>query len=324
MPRTTLTLDAYLASIRRTTLREIEYPRFVRWLLSIVLLVGGCRQLLGLEPPTSDDAIDAPATPHDARADGALSDAVNDPDGDGIPSATDNCPGKPNADQGDEDNDNLGDVCDPCPISATNADNDNDGVGDACDPHPTTGGDAIALFEGFHHGIPNAWTIDSGSWTAGLNDNIVGATTSGNMGDIYLPAYSTNETVTTGVAIATTLGTGFRVAGIKDNAAAGGFAVVCSAMITSSGDTPASTKMNNLFQQPAGTFYQRTAFDWLDTPMTIKSMRIGTSYNCTTSQSTTSITTNGTESTTTTNALIGLHIQSVTARFQWLMVVTSP
>jgi cysteine-rich repeat protein len=41
-----------------------------------------------------------------------------DPDKDGIPSSTDNCPSIANPDQKDTDGDNKGDLCDPCPMKA--------------------------------------------------------------------------------------------------------------------------------------------------------------------------------------------------------------
>jgi hypothetical protein len=50
---------------------------------------------------------------------------TDDPDGDGIPDATDNCPNDWNVTQINNDGDALGDVCDP--------DDDNDGVTDAMD-----------------------------------------------------------------------------------------------------------------------------------------------------------------------------------------------
>jgi hypothetical protein len=81
-----------------------------------------------------------------------------DCDGDGFANEADNCPTIANRDQDDEDSDSLGDACDPCPPSANNADDDGDGVGADCDPNPGTAGDAIALWEGFQHGMPVAHT----------------------------------------------------------------------------------------------------------------------------------------------------------------------
>ena len=74
--------------------------------------------------------------------------AYSDTDGDGITDFVDNCPETANADQGDLDNDGIGDVCDDdvdgdgvanttdnCPEIANSdqADLDNDGIGDICD-----------------------------------------------------------------------------------------------------------------------------------------------------------------------------------------------
>ncbi|MFK5877977.1 MAG: thrombospondin type 3 repeat-containing protein [Flavobacteriaceae bacterium] len=73
---------------------------------------------------------------------------VFDADGDGIDDITDNCPMIANADQADNDNDGLGDVCDDdddndtildvndnCPWTANTdqSDIDGDGIGDVCD-----------------------------------------------------------------------------------------------------------------------------------------------------------------------------------------------
>ena len=77
-----------------------------------------------------------------------------DVDDDGIPNDQDNCPEDANPDQDDADEDDLGDVCDWCPVDPDNdgdqdgvcanhdncpnlandqVDNDADGQGDACD-----------------------------------------------------------------------------------------------------------------------------------------------------------------------------------------------
>lgn len=73
---------------------------------------------------------------------------TSDPDGDGIPTAADNCPTVSNPDQRDSDGDGLGDLCDPdddndgvpdtqdnCPLvkNPDQTDSDGDGLGDACD-----------------------------------------------------------------------------------------------------------------------------------------------------------------------------------------------
>ena len=73
---------------------------------------------------------------------------IFDADGDGIDDISDNCPNTANADQADNDNDGIGDVCDDdddndgildvndnCPwtANADQADLDNDGLGDVCD-----------------------------------------------------------------------------------------------------------------------------------------------------------------------------------------------
>ena len=58
-----------------------------------------------------------------------------DPDGDGIPTATDNCPTVYNPLQEDTDSDDVGDSCDNCIFTANplQEDLDADGVGDSCD-----------------------------------------------------------------------------------------------------------------------------------------------------------------------------------------------
>ena len=81
---------------------------------------------------------------------------IVDTDLDGVPDTSDNCPLTPNSDQLDQDNDGIGDVCDPdldgdgienipdnCPNIANTdqADLDGDGFGDVCDID--TDGDSV-------------------------------------------------------------------------------------------------------------------------------------------------------------------------------------
>lgn len=87
----------------------------------------------------------------DCVGDGAvvINECFPDSDADQIQDVLDNCPGNPNADQGDADNDGIGDTCDPdldqdgigntfdnCQQLPNEAqgDEDRDSRGDACDP----------------------------------------------------------------------------------------------------------------------------------------------------------------------------------------------
>ena len=53
--------------------------------------------------------------PHDADTTTCSPFDPDDPDADGVPSSTDNCPAVPNPSQADTDGDGKGDACDPCP-----------------------------------------------------------------------------------------------------------------------------------------------------------------------------------------------------------------
>ena len=132
-----------------------------------------------------------------------------DTDHDGILDDTDDCPAVADPDQFDEDGDGIGDACDPCPIEANAhpSDPDNDGVSDSCDPNPDTPGDAIVLFEGFHAGLPDTWTIDS-TTIAPDGDSIVMTIAAGGHGSIAAPiAAPADGAVTVGVTVDQTVGT---------------------------------------------------------------------------------------------------------------------
>ena len=97
---------------------------------------------------------------------GPDADPSADTDGDTILDPADNCQLIPNPDQADEDSDALGDVCDPCPISADNTDGDTDGVGDDCDPRPGISGETIVFFDGLGAYDPAEWEFfGEGTWT---------------------------------------------------------------------------------------------------------------------------------------------------------------
>ncbi len=98
--------------------------------------------------------------PADAAIDVAIDAPPIDTDGDSRFDFEDNCPTAPNMDQHDEDGDDLGDECDPCPhLSGTAADADGDGVGDACDPQPALAKQTIVFFDPFKSTRPE-WTLD--------------------------------------------------------------------------------------------------------------------------------------------------------------------
>ena len=96
------------------------YDDRVRWLVVCALLLGGCRQLLGIDDPSVMGAGDG--GPGDGSAGG------HDEDTDGIADGADNCPSVPNNQQAASDG--L--------------------LGEACDPRPTTAGDKIAMFVPFY------------------------------------------------------------------------------------------------------------------------------------------------------------------------------
>jgi hypothetical protein len=100
-----------------------------------------------------------------------------DRDNDTIADGDDNCPDRSNRDQADEDGDDLGDVCDPCPplgSQAENTDTDGDGVGDGCDGN-VGAPDRIVMFEGFAAGTPTAtgFVQTTGCWSFANGQAIV-------------------------------------------------------------------------------------------------------------------------------------------------------
>jgi hypothetical protein len=267
-----------------------------------------------------------PTQPHDAGLDTCVCDAPNDAasndtDGDGIANASDNCPTVANADQHDEDADTLGDACDPCPPSPNNTDTDGDGIGDDCDPNPMVAGGRIAMFEGFGNGVPSSWTT-TGTWTAASDDAVI-STGSGIVADATFPAVATTEYVIAGFKITSTVGTGYRSAGVEDDVDSG-YQIACAAMITGSTDQTPNIPLVDLFRWPAGSALGRTGWVWtVGDDLYVAGGRSMNNYDCYGYDFGTSMDgyTSGSDTVVSVNPRAGIRAVGATARFHWVMVL---
>ena len=254
-------------------------------------------------------------------------DAPGDRDGDGILDPMDNCPDVANPDQGNEDGDRFGDVCDPCPIDANDSptDPDNDGVADPCDPNPTTPGDSIALFEGFHHGVPTTWSVTGG--TAGRKaDDATFTVTAANHGEIAPPIVpAANLTIEMVGEIDGELGTGNvdLAIGVPYDAGSDG-GLLCWQFEPTAGST--TGRAVQLIEHAARTLLGSTAFAWTTgTPYAFALTRTGTTYTCAIGTlGGMAQTVTGTSAFTSMNPQIVIRTYSGTVRARWLLVVASP
>jgi hypothetical protein len=134
-----------------------------------------------------------PQASTDAQINAVTNDSAPiDSDSDGVVDLTDNCPARANPNQHDEDQDRLGDVCDPCPISTNNADTDGDGVGDDCEFIASTPlhVDEILIFEGFGGtAIPADWQR-LGSLITVENDRVVLDAINDDLGALLLKKFA--------------------------------------------------------------------------------------------------------------------------------------
>ena len=241
-----------------------------------------------------------------------------DSDGDGVPDAQDNCPSAKNADQADEDGDGLGDVCDPCPPFATNTDTDGDGVGDLCDPNPNTKGDAIVRFEGFAEGLPKDATVvgnwfgsGSAAWViSGATDinHLVFAQGSGTM------TVSTFETID---AIPGAAGT-IRAAGVEENMDTGSNAGIVCEYAIGTGNVQQITIANTL---SAGGPNKGVAVQ-PGTTGSFAETQDGTMYKCASSALANPLGLG--DQLSVAAPTLGIRTHSISAHFDWLMIVSSP
>jgi len=258
------------------------------------------------------------APPDDSSADGLGGDApVNlDSDGDGVVDTDDNCPTTPNPGQDNEDHDAFGDACDPCPPIADDhpPDTDHEGVADACDPHPTTAGDAIALFEGFAHGVPTTpWTA-IGAW-ATMGDNLVGdATSTPSALQLFHADLADRETLTAKLIVLDPGGTGGAFGVLDDHDA--------SHQTTCVGEPGAPQVLATFDQQTGATTtaaFQATA----GSVVTLVLTRDRDVFTCRAISLGQDVALTLGEPNHAPAASLGLGLQTMAASFAWVMVVTS-
>jgi hypothetical protein len=268
--------------------------------------------------PVSSDASPPGDAPPDARVDGSPD---VDSDLDGIDDSLDNCPSVGNPQQWDEDTDGLGDDCDRCPAfaDAADPDADGDGVGDRCDPHAGTSGEQIFLFEGFHEGIPATWRL-FGSFSSDADDAL-GTAVAGGHSTLRIPVSPVGEEmIASSATLIDKVGNGMRSVGVvlrhQQNS---DMAIEC-----------------RVFQPPASPFTRYGIYDTSTSTVVADDShgfaigetyamietRSGTDYNCRVTNADAELV--GSAPLTASSPEVGLRIESATARFHWVLVVTTP
>ena len=281
-----------------------------------ICVAGTCMLTVPIDAPVAigSDATDSGDAPPDVSA-------IDDMDGDGIVDSLDNCPTTYNPLQENEDGDRFGDVCDPCPpvMDDNPPDGDSDGVADACDPNPGIGGDSIALFEGFHHGVPTTgWTM-SGTWMAGLADDVVvddNGLGSGSM--LVHGSFGPHETVSAAITLKKLNSGLIRYLGLVDDYGGSMQGIECQVVVTYSGHL-------TLYDLAAGTALANDALsESVGTTGTLAESKRDDMYQC----RATTITQNkliiGSSGQHSAAPQVGLRLQLVGASVAWVMVVKSP
>jgi hypothetical protein len=266
-------------------------------------------------------ATDMPDASFDSGFDAEIDAPPNqDTDSDGVLNATDNCQTIANANQFNEDGDALGDVCDPCPVSANNADADSDGVGDACDPRPAMGGDVLEVFEGFHQGVPTSagWAM-TGTWTAATGSVSVNAASGSTASISRTFTTSSHETVSTSFTVLAANGT-LPSAGPVTHAAQGGTGSIVCALYRYMGN-PGITILDIANVNGAtSAAYEMT----LNETYGLSIRRDLAAYSCTGTRAATTGTVMGNYNVNYTPYSGGIFASGTSARFHWLMIVRNP
>jgi len=256
--------------------------------------------------------------------DASTLDPLGDEDNDGVLNGVDNCPLQSNPGQHDEDDDNVGDPCDPCPIFATanEPDSDGDGVGDACDPNPDQPGDQIYLFESFENGVPSNGAWDPfGSWT-NANDAIAVAVNA-NHANIGYPMPTGKETLFTALKVTSTGGANNRGGGLIDRkGAAGNDGIACDIYLDGAG-TARLGIVHASTATDGGTELIGKDLAWsVNQRVELRESRSGDAFTCATGTTNLSFTTSlsGGQA----NPESGMWASNASARFEYLLIVTSP
>lgn len=253
--------------------------------------------------------------PDAADGDGGVDGPPGDEDNDGVPTERDVCPDTPDPLQYDEEGDQVGDACDPCPVSANNADGDGDGVGDACDPNPAAGGDKIVLFDGFNQGMPSGWTT-IGPWT--MAPGAVAVTLDANAEASISSPFTADSTSTVAASfVATTVpivNLGFGVAHAEP-----GEGVMCSLR-------SALGRLVSLIDLDTDDILQSQGYAWaVQTAYTIRQTRRGTRYTCVAIDPPgMALTVEATSDEVPGQVRVHLAARGVSGSFHWVLHVDSP
>jgi len=142
----------------------------MRW-WPLVIVLGGCNQILGLGPTAESADLDGDGIPNDLDRCPTTADPLQeDNDGDGTGDACDLCPGVAD-NQHDEDKDGVGDVCDLCPglRDPDQLDSDGDRVGDECEYDRVVVPTTQLSFDPFVTMSPS-WTTTGTAWQLGTDE----------------------------------------------------------------------------------------------------------------------------------------------------------
>lgn len=258
-------------------------------------------------------------TPNDAPIDECPGDA----DCDEVLDPADNCMTVANSDQDDEDGDGRGDACDLCPAFAdTGEDMDGDGVGDLCDPNPGTPGDAIVDFLSFKHALPATWNATG---SIQVSDDAALVTAGGTTIATLMRRTPTNTTRYSVYAEATLdaiAGANLGAVGLSAQHEFGTDQQVLCQSVGLANGTQQELRLFDTNQVPPLQVDNAARAFTVGQRFAIELHRDGTGYTCDATNPNAQVT--GTIAFDPNVAEVGIRVRSATARYHWIMVVSSP